>query len=307
MKFKSLSHVQLFATPCTIAYGLLRPWIVQARLLQWVAISFSRESSWPRDRTRVSCITGRHFTIRATREAWSPTSRCIFTVFYIVSNRRWMCSVIPLRNNTTTQNKSLHSEHIPRKGKEGKEEGGREGRQRKRKAGRKGGGTECSWTQVAGGYDSVLNSLPPQPSLLSRPNPPPPALCPVLRVRTHRLTTSLLSSLFQCSFFFFPMFFMNHQNLLHELLCSALAAVNIFPRRQTAPGLIRVTHYFSGFPAAWEDFYRWPVLSVLCRLILISISETSISEIGVFQSLSPSVLWGVSPWKRPTSAPKAGT
>ena len=55
-----------------------------------------------------------------------------------------MCSVIPLRNNTTIQNKSVYSEHIPRKGKEGKEEGGREGRQRKRKAGRKGGGTECS-------------------------------------------------------------------------------------------------------------------------------------------------------------------
>ena len=37
-----------------------------------------------------------------------------------------MCSVLPLRNNTTTQNIILYSEHIPRKGKEGKEEGGRE-------------------------------------------------------------------------------------------------------------------------------------------------------------------------------------
>ena len=33
------------------------------------AISFSRESFWPRDRTQVSCITGRFFTILATREA----------------------------------------------------------------------------------------------------------------------------------------------------------------------------------------------------------------------------------------------
>ena len=37
--------------------------IVQARILEWVAISFSRESSQPRDRTQVSCITGRHFIL----------------------------------------------------------------------------------------------------------------------------------------------------------------------------------------------------------------------------------------------------
>ena len=35
---------------------------LQARILEWVAIPFSRESSWPRDQTRVSCITGRIFT-----------------------------------------------------------------------------------------------------------------------------------------------------------------------------------------------------------------------------------------------------
>ena len=43
--------------------------IFQARILEWVAISFSRASSRPRDRTWVSCIVGRHFTIWATREA----------------------------------------------------------------------------------------------------------------------------------------------------------------------------------------------------------------------------------------------
>ena len=45
--------------------------IFQARVLEWVAISFSRGSSGSRDRTQVSHITGRHFTIRATREALS--------------------------------------------------------------------------------------------------------------------------------------------------------------------------------------------------------------------------------------------
>ena len=36
--------------------------IFQARILEWVAISFSRGSSQPRDLTQVSCIAGRFFT-----------------------------------------------------------------------------------------------------------------------------------------------------------------------------------------------------------------------------------------------------
>ena len=43
--------------------------ILQARILEWVAIFFSRGSSWPRDRTWVSWIAGRSFTMWATREA----------------------------------------------------------------------------------------------------------------------------------------------------------------------------------------------------------------------------------------------
>ena len=43
--------------------------IFQARVLEWIAISFSRGSSRPRNRTRVSRIAGRRFTIWATREA----------------------------------------------------------------------------------------------------------------------------------------------------------------------------------------------------------------------------------------------
>ena len=35
--------------------------IFQARVLKWVGISFSRGSSWPRDRTQVSRIVGRRF------------------------------------------------------------------------------------------------------------------------------------------------------------------------------------------------------------------------------------------------------
>ena len=45
--------------------------IFQAKVLEWIAISFSRGSSRLRDRTQVSCIAGRRFTLWATREALS--------------------------------------------------------------------------------------------------------------------------------------------------------------------------------------------------------------------------------------------
>ena len=45
--------------------------IIQARILDWIAIPFSRGSSWPRDQTRISCascMTGRFFTFWVTGE-----------------------------------------------------------------------------------------------------------------------------------------------------------------------------------------------------------------------------------------------
>ena len=58
-----------FSLPGSSLYGIL-----QARILAWTVILFSRGSSWPRGQTYISCITGRFFTIWATREAhiaWS--------------------------------------------------------------------------------------------------------------------------------------------------------------------------------------------------------------------------------------------
>ena len=49
--------------------------IFQARLLEWIAISFSRGSSRPRNRTPVSRIAGRCFTVWATREALMTQGR----------------------------------------------------------------------------------------------------------------------------------------------------------------------------------------------------------------------------------------
>ena len=43
--------------------------ILQARILDWVAVPFSRGSCWPMDRTQVSHIAGELFTSWATREA----------------------------------------------------------------------------------------------------------------------------------------------------------------------------------------------------------------------------------------------
>ena len=37
--------------------------ILQARILEWVAIPFSRGSSQPRDRAQIFCLAGRFFTI----------------------------------------------------------------------------------------------------------------------------------------------------------------------------------------------------------------------------------------------------
>ena len=71
----SLSCVWLFAAsvdhspPGTSVHGIL-----QARILEWVTIPFSRGSSQPRDQTHVSHIAGKFFTIWDTREAheyWS--------------------------------------------------------------------------------------------------------------------------------------------------------------------------------------------------------------------------------------------
>ena len=43
--------------------------ILQARILEWVAMPSSRGSPEPRDRTQGSCIADRFFTVWATREA----------------------------------------------------------------------------------------------------------------------------------------------------------------------------------------------------------------------------------------------
>ena len=51
-----------FATPWTVACQAPLTVISQARILEWVTISFSRVSSQPRDQILVSCMAGGFFT-----------------------------------------------------------------------------------------------------------------------------------------------------------------------------------------------------------------------------------------------------
>ena len=57
LKVISLSCFRLFATPmdCSLPGSPIHG-ILQARMLEWVSVPFSRGSSWPRDWTQVSCI-----------------------------------------------------------------------------------------------------------------------------------------------------------------------------------------------------------------------------------------------------------
>ena len=64
-----------YSPPGSSVHGSL-----QARILEWVAISLSRGSSWPRDQTWVSCIAGRFFTFWATRKADCPQNTTRKTV-----------------------------------------------------------------------------------------------------------------------------------------------------------------------------------------------------------------------------------
>ena len=62
--------------------------ISEARILEWVAVSFSWEYSWPRDQTQVSCIAGGFFTIWVIREAiilYIYIYICMYVYIYIYS------------------------------------------------------------------------------------------------------------------------------------------------------------------------------------------------------------------------------
>ena len=80
--------------------------IFQARILEWVAIPFSKESFWPRGQTWVSCIAGRFFTVWATREALNHWTAREFSIP--------ICLMRVISSNGSINNFSLssHRAHV---------------------------------------------------------------------------------------------------------------------------------------------------------------------------------------------------
>jgi len=76
VKVKSLSCVWLCDHVDYSLQGFSLHGILQARILEWVTISFSRGSSRPRDQTQVSRIGGRHFNLWATGEPCLVANPC---------------------------------------------------------------------------------------------------------------------------------------------------------------------------------------------------------------------------------------
>ena len=61
------------SSPGSYVHGIL-----QARMLEWAAISFSRGSSQPRDQTWLSCIADRFFIVWAIKEAPGTNKELIY-------------------------------------------------------------------------------------------------------------------------------------------------------------------------------------------------------------------------------------
>ena len=79
--YLTLCHPMDYSLPGSSAHGIL-----QARILEQVAIFFSRGSSQPRDKTQVSCTAGRFFTVWATREEM-PSSYIFFLLEWGLETR----------------------------------------------------------------------------------------------------------------------------------------------------------------------------------------------------------------------------
>ena len=87
--------------------------ILPARVLEWVAISFSRGCSWPRDRTRVSRTAGRCFTLWATREmltvvpAFSLISKNQSTAFFKIFHCKIHITVLTMVKSSSIKSFTL--------------------------------------------------------------------------------------------------------------------------------------------------------------------------------------------------------
>ena len=99
--------------------------ILQARILEWVTIPFSRGSSWPRNWTQVSCIAGWFSTLWATWEALFlrvvsilrsvynvPDIECFTWVIWFNLHSHYIRLILYLYSNTIQATLS-HKQHYP--------------------------------------------------------------------------------------------------------------------------------------------------------------------------------------------------
>ena len=67
--------------------------ILQARILEWIAISFSRGSSQPRDRTHISCVGRQILYCWATRKVLAIMTRDWINIYWI-NDLKWLISIL---------------------------------------------------------------------------------------------------------------------------------------------------------------------------------------------------------------------
>ena len=84
--------------------------ILQARLLEWVTISYSRTSSPPRDQIQVSCIAGRFCTIWDSRERKSQLMWQTLLLPILRNRHTLIFSFQPWLSAHQHQGKTLHQQ-----------------------------------------------------------------------------------------------------------------------------------------------------------------------------------------------------
>ena len=83
--YTTVCNPMSFNLPVSSVHG-----IPQARILEWIAVSLSRGSFWPRDWTWISWIADRFCTMWATREAqWNVRHSLKGRKFWHVIQHRW--------------------------------------------------------------------------------------------------------------------------------------------------------------------------------------------------------------------------
>ena len=82
-----LSCVWFFVTPMDCSYSVHG--IFQARVLEWVAIYFSRGSSQPKDWTPISLLVGRHRLSHQGSPNWMTNTTGMFSYVYLPSVYIW--------------------------------------------------------------------------------------------------------------------------------------------------------------------------------------------------------------------------